>query len=465
MSSLCQFMLMNILPIIIELTLVLIILIIRFNIWISVIILLDVIIYVTFTISVTEWRTKFRRLMNESENQANEKAVDALLNYETVKYFCAEEHEKIRYEGSLDKYTESSQKSQTSLAFLNVGQAFIISIGQSSVMLLTASQVVSGNISVGDFVLVNTFILSLYQPLNFLGTSYRLIKQSLVDMEQMFDLLKQEIVVKDIDRPLEFKPTKGEIVFDNVVFSYNHENPVLDGISFKVSPGKQLAIIGASGAGKSTISRLLFRFYDVSSGKITIDGQDISLVKQSELRKAIGIVPQNTNLFNDTIRYNINYGNMEAGDYQITEAASIAKILQFIESLPDGWETKVGERGFRLSGGESQRVSIARAVLKNPPVMVFDEATSALDTNTEKEIQENLRDAFKGKTTTIILAHRLSTIIDSDEIIVLSKGKIVERGDHQTLLSLNGEYKKLWDKQSQQSEKKKIQVEDIIEEK
>eukprot|EP01080_Neovahlkampfia_damariscottae_P009771 gene9771-2098_t len=466
MSSLCQFMLMNILPIILELTLVCILFSVRYIFWITLVVVVDVFLYISFTLSVTEWRTKFRREMNKNENQANEKAVDALINYETVKYYTAEEHEKARYQKSLEGYNYSAQKSTVSLGVLNVGQAIIIALGTTGVMLLTAYEVTIGNTTVGDFVLVNTFMLQIYTPLNFLGTAYRLIKQALVDMEQMFDLLKQNPDVKDPENPLEFNPTKGEIVFDNVVFGYGDDesNPVLKGVSFKVPAGKQLAVVGSSGAGKSTLGKLLFRFYDVTSGSIRIDGVDISDVKQSDLRRHIGIVPQDTVLFNDTIRYNINYGNQNASDIEVQEAATVAKVSKFIEKLPEGWETKVGERGLRLSGGEKQRVAIARAVLKNPPIMLFDEATSALDTNTEKEIQDSLRDVFKGKTTTIILAHRLSTIIDSDEIIVMKNGQIAERGDHDSLLELNGEYALLWNKQMQKSEERLKAKQENIEE-
>jgi ATP-binding cassette, subfamily B, heavy metal transporter len=471
MSSLCQFTLMNILPIIIELTLVCTLLTIRYVFWITLIVIVDIIMYVVFTLSVTEWRTKFRREMNDNQNRANEKAVDALINYETVKYFTNESHETDRYKVSLEGYNYSAEKSTFSLGVLNVGQAVIIALGTTGVMMLTAYEITTGNTTVGDFVLVNTYMLQIYTPLNFLGTSYRLIKQALVDMEQMFDLLKQNPTVKDPESPVEFNPQFGEIEFDNVVFGYGDDvdNPVLKGVSFKVEAGKQLAVVGSSGAGKSTLGKLLFRFYDVTSGSIKIDGIDIQQIKQTDLRKNLGIVPQDTVLFNDTIRYNINYGNLDATEIQVQEAASVAKIAKFIEKLPEGWETKVGERGLRLSGGEKQRVAIARAVLKNPPIMLFDEATSALDTNTEKEIQDSLRDVFKGKTTTIILAHRLSTIIDSDEIIVMKDGKIVERGNHDALLQLNGEYALLWNKQMQKSEdrlkekQEKIEEETIVE--
>jgi len=458
-NFLSSFLLFNILPIFLELALVCIIMIVNYTAWISIVTFVVVILYMVFTVSITEWRTKFRQEMNSAENEANDKAVDSLLNYETVKFFSAEQHEINRYKNSLDKYNEQAQKSQASLAILNVGQSLLISIGQLSVMLMAAQQVGKGNMTVGDFVLVNTFVLQLYVPLNFLGTSYRMIKQSLIDLENMFDLLNEVPAVKDVPSPLEFHPKSGEIVFENVKFQYNDEREILKGISFKVPAGKQLAIVGPSGAGKTTINRLMFRFYDPSEGRILIDGVDISRVRQSDLRKYVGIVPQDTVLFNDTVRYNIQYGDLEAGDEEVNQAAETAQILKKIEEFPSGWETKVGERGLRLSGGEKQRVAIARSVLKSPPVMIFDEATASLDTNTEREIQDNLRAAFKGRTTTVVLAHRLSTIVDSDEIIVVKDGTIVERGSHEDFLEMNGEYKLLWDKQSTSTASKKNEAE------
>jgi ABC-type transport system involved in Fe-S cluster assembly fused permease/ATPase subunit len=447
-NFLTSFLLFNILPIILELFLVCGVLVVTYTVWISVVTFIIVVLYVAFTIGITEWRTKFRQEMNAAENDANDKAVDSLLNYETVKYFSAEQHEIDRYKTSLDRYNEQAQKSQASLAVLNVGQSLLISVGQLAVMLLAAEQVGKGNMTVGDFVLVNTYVLQLYVPLNFLGTSYRMIKQSLVDLENMFDLLKEDPAIKDVPNPVPFEPQSGEIEFQDVKFQYNDDRKILKGVSFKVPSGKQLAIVGPSGAGKTTINRLLFRFYDPTEGRILIDGVDIKQVKQTELRKYVGIVPQDTVLFNDTVRYNIQYGDFEASDTKVVEAAQTAQILKKIEEFPSGWDTKVGERGLRLSGGEKQRVAIARSVLKNPPIMIFDEATASLDTNTEREIQENLRQAFKGKTTTVVLAHRLSTIVDSDEIIVLKDGVIVERGTHEELLELNGEYATLWNRQS-----------------
>jgi ABC-type transport system involved in Fe-S cluster assembly fused permease/ATPase subunit len=365
-----------------------------------------------------------------------------------VKYFSAEQHEIDRYKVSLDKYNEQAQKSQASLALLNVGQSFLISIGQLAVMLMAAQQVGKGAMTVGDFVLVNTYVLQLYVPLNFLGTSYRMIKQSLIDLENMFDLLKEEQNIKDVENPLSFEPKSGEIEFQDVKFQYNDERKILKGVSFKVPAGKQLAIVGPSGSGKTTINRLMFRFYDPTEGRVLIDGVDISQIRQTDLRKYVGIVPQDTVLFNDTVKYNVQYGDFDSSETRVMEAAQTAQILNKIEEFPSGWDTRVGERGLRLSGGEKQRVAIARSVLKNPPIMIFDEATASLDTTTEREIQDNLRHAFKGKTTTIVLAHRLSTIVDSDEIIVLKEGVIVERGTHEQLLELDGEYATLWHKQS-----------------
>jgi ABC-type transport system involved in Fe-S cluster assembly fused permease/ATPase subunit len=445
-----QFLIFSALPVLFEVLLVCTILIIRYTMWISIVTLIFVTIYTTFTLTMTEWRTKFRREMNRFENEANDRAVESLLNFETVKYFGTEQFETERYRDAINRYAQQAQKSTSSLAVLNVGQSAIISMGQLSVMFLCALQVSHGKMTVGDFVLVNTFILQLYAPLNDLGTSYRMIKKSLVDMENMFDLLRQKPAIRDLPGAKPFVPNGGEVVFENVQFKYNNDSNqmVLKGLSFKVDPGKQLAIVGPSGSGKSTINKLLFRFYDPTSGRILVDGQDISKVRQDSLRQCIGIVPQDTVLFNDTIRFNIQYGSMTASEQSVVKAAEVAAILPKIESFDHGWETIVGERGTRLSGGEKQRVAIARVVLKGSQIVVMDEATSALDSNTEKRIQEKLREVFKGKTTTIVFAHRLSTIVDSDEIIVLKDGLIVERGTHEQLLEMNGEYKKLWDKQS-----------------
>jgi ABC-type transport system involved in Fe-S cluster assembly fused permease/ATPase subunit len=395
--------------------------------------------------------------MNQYENKANDEAVDSLLNFETVKYFNNEEHEIRRYRAILEKWNEANLKSQWALAGLNSGQALIVSISLVVVMILAAFEVKNGTMSLGDFVLVNTFLLQLYTPLNLVANTYRITKTALVDLENMFSLLQEPIDVKDMENAPELEVTRAEIEFQDVTFSYESDKaPVLRGVSFKVPGGTKLAIVGATGAGKSTISRLLFRFYDVNSGSILIDGQDISRVTQSSLRKAIGMVPQDTVLFNETIRYNIAYGKVDATEDEIIQAAKMAQIHNFIMECPDRYETLVGERGLRLSGGERQRVGIARAILKNPPILIFDEATSALDSATEKEIQNSLAEVAKGKTT-IVIAHRLSTIVDADRIIVLKDGVIVESGTHTELLMKGGEYARLWAIQSQQQQQKKSQ--------
>jgi ATP-binding cassette subfamily B protein len=409
--------------------------------------------YIWYTFGVTEWRIKYRRQMNESDQTANTKAVDSLLNFETVKYFNNEEHEARRYDVALQAYEHAAVKSRTTLATLNIGQATIIAIGATVMMAMAAMGVVDGRMSVGDFVLVNAYLIQLYLPLNFLGTVYREIRQSLIDMEAMFALLRVDVDVEDKPEAKPLAVKAGEIVFDNVVFGYDPRRPILKGISFRVAPGKTLAIVGPSGAGKSTISRLLFRFYDVTEGAIRIDGQDIRDVKQQSLRGAIGIVPQDTVLFNDTVEYNIAYGRPDATHDEIEQAAFLAQIAGFIEKLPDGYQTRVGERGLKLSGGEKQRVAIARTILKAPPILLFDEATSALDTQTEREIQSNLGELSKSRTT-LVIAHRLSTVVDADEIIVLSDGRIAERGRHADLLAQDGMYAAMWWRQQEAAERK-----------
>jgi ATP-binding cassette subfamily B protein len=409
--------------------------------------------YVWYTLSITEWRIKYRREMNESDQSANTKAVDSLLNFETVKYFNNEEHEARRYDVALQAYEQAAVKSRTSLAALNIGQAVIVAIGVTVMMTMAAYGVAGGTMTVGDFVLVNAYLIQLYLPLNFLGTVYREIRQSLIDMEQMFALLRVDVDVEDKPGAPPLQVKAGEIAFDDVVFGYDPRRPILKGISFRVPAGKTLAIVGPSGAGKSTISRLLFRFYDVTGGCIRIDGQDIREVQQQSLRSSIGIVPQDTVLFNDTVEYNIGYGKPGASHAEIEQAAWMAHISDFIAKLPDGYKTRVGERGLKLSGGEKQRVAIARTVLKSPPILLFDEATSALDTQTEREIQSNLGELSRNRTT-LVIAHRLSTIVDADEIIVLSDGRITERGRHGELLQQDGIYAAMWWRQQEAAERR-----------
>lgn len=400
--------------------------------------------------------------MNDLNNDANNRAVDSLLNFETVKYFSNEQHEANRYGDAMIKYNQAAIKSQGSLAILNGSQALTIAAGVTLVMLLAAYEVTKGTMTVGDFVLVNSYLIQLAIPLNFLGTSYRMIKSSLVDLENMFSLLDEPLDVEDRDDATDLHILNGNIKFNSVGFSYGRDISVFNDVSFEVPAGKLLAIVGPTGAGKSTISKLLFRFYDVTTGSIELDGKDIRDVTQTSLRKNIGVVPQDTVLFNDTIKYNISYGNLNASDAEIYRAAKMAQIHNFIISQPDQYETLVGERGLRLSGGEKQRIAIARAILKDPPIMLFDEATSALDSNTEREIQAQLNEVSKGRTT-IVIAHRLSTIIDAHEIIVLKDGSIVERGNHRELLSQKGEYYELWARQRESADSLEVPSE-IVEE-
>jgi ATP-binding cassette subfamily B protein len=403
-------------------------------------------VYMLYTYLATEWRIGIRRNMNESDTDANTKAIDSLLNYETVKYFGAETREARRYDRSMARYEEASVKAYTSLAVLNAGQAVVFTIGLTAAMLMCALGVRSGRNTVGDFVLINAMMIQLYQPLNFMGMVYREIKQAVIDIEKMFEVLARDPEVKDAPdaRPLEV--TAGAIRFEDVRFAYEAERPILKGLSFEVPAGKTVAIVGPSGAGKSTISRLLFRLYDVSAGSILIDGQDIRSVTQGSLRAAIGMVPQDTVLFNDTIRYNIRYGRWDASDAEVEEAARLAQIDPLIRMAPKGYDTQVGERGLKLSGGEKQRVAIARTVLKAPPILLLDEATSALDSHTEHEIQEAL-DRVSRNRTSLVIAHRLSTIVGADEIIVLDQGRIAERGTHVALLAKGGLYASMWNRQ------------------
>jgi len=445
-DTLLSFALFSIFPTILLLGFYSAILLIDLNIWVAIATIIMVIAYVWFTFWITRWRIQYRREMNQSDTDANTKAVDSLLNFETVKYFNNEIHETKRYDVSMEKFSKASIQSQISLSYLNTGQAAIMAIGLGAVMALTAIGISRGQFSIGLFVAGNAILIQLYQPLNLLGTVYREITQGLVDMEAMFRLLNQprEVTDKTDARPLQV--SGGEIRFDNVVFNYDPERTVLKGVSFTVPAGKTVAVVGPSGAGKSTISRILYRFYDIREGKVTIDGQDIRDVTQASLRAAIGIVPQDTVLFNDTVRYNIAYGRIGASDADIREAARLAQIDKFIVNLPQGYEAMVGERGLKLSGGEKQRVAIARTILKNPPILLLDEATSALDTGTEREIQGALSDVSRGRTT-LVIAHRLSTVIDADEILVLDQGRIIERGRHSQLLALNGHYASMWNKQ------------------
>jgi ATP-binding cassette subfamily B protein len=425
------------------------------GIWVALTTLAMVVAYVWFTFAITRWRIQFRRDMNQSDTDANTKAVDSLLNYETVKYFNNEGHETRRFGVSMAKYSRASIQAQISLSVLNTGQAIIMALGLGAVMVLAAYDIKAGRISVGTLVAANAILIQLYQPLNLLGTVYREITQALVDMEAMFRLLHQPIEVQDKPNAPDLVVRGGEIKFDNVVFSYEPARTVLKGISFTVPAGKTVAVVGPSGAGKSTISRILYRFYDIKSGSVTIDGQDIRDVTQSSLRHVIGIVPQDTVLFNDTVKYNIAYGRIGATEAEVKEAARLAQIDKFIAELPLGYDAMVGERGLKLSGGEKQRVAIARTILKNPPILLLDEATSALDTHTEREIQGALGEVSRNRTS-LVIAHRLSTVIDADEILVLDHGEIIERGRHDDLVARNGHYAAMWNKQKQAAEAREL---------
>ncbi len=420
----------------------------------ALVVAVTVIAYVWFTYLSTEWRINIRKVMNESDQDASTKAIDSLLNFETVKYFGNEDHEARRYDQSMAIYEKAAVKTWTSLAVLNAGQTLIFSIGLTIVMVMSAMAVQAKTATLGDFVMVNALMIQLYMPLNFIGSSYREIKQGLLDVQGMFDVLRKDTDIKDKPGAPDFQPAKGSISFDDVTFAYDAERPILKGISFDVPAGHTVAIVGPSGAGKSTISRLLYRFYDVTGGHITIDGQDIAEVTQASLRKAIGMVPQDTVLFNDTVRYNIRYGRPDASDAEVEAAAKLAQIHDFVLSLPKQYESMVGERGLKLSGGEKQRVSIARTILKSPPILVLDEATSALDSFTEQEIQSALKTVSKNRTT-LVIAHRLSTVVEADEIIVLDKGLIAERGTHTGLLRKKGLYARMWNRQREADEARK----------
>jgi len=449
---LLRFMLFNILPTLLEIAMVCGILWGLFSVWYAVVTLLSIVVYIAYTMIVTEWRLKWRREMNETDQRANTRAIDSLLNYETVKYFGNEAYEAGRYDQALQRYERASVISKTSLSLLNIGQALIIGIGLTIIVLMAGRDVVDGTMTIGDFVMVNTFLIQLYIPLNFLGFVYREIKQSLADMEAMFYLLKTNAEVQDKADAEPLADGAGTVEFDNVSFGYDPRRGVLRNVSFRVDPGKKVAIVGPSGAGKSTVGRLLFRFYDADSGEIRIDGQNIQDVQQVSLRSAIGVVPQDSVLFNDTIYYNIAYGRPDATPAEVEEAARLAAIHTFIMSSPDGYQTLVGERGLKLSGGEKQRVAIARTILKGPRILLFDEATSALDTHTEREIQSALQLVSRDRTT-LVIAHRLSTVIDADEIIVLADGEISERGRHGELISRDGIYAAMWREQQQAAER------------
>ncbi len=446
-----SFMMFNIIPTLLEIFLVCAILWGLFDIWYALITFVTIVGYILFTLVVTEWRIQFRREMNDRDTEANTKAIDSLLNYETVKYFGNEAHEAARFDGSMRRYEEASVRNTVTLSYLNVGQSGLISIGLILIMFMAGREVVANTVTVGDFVMVNAYLIQLYLPLNFLGFVYRQIRQSLTDMEVMFNVLEVPEEIKDKADAKPLAVNGAEVRFENVDFNYDARRPILKDVSFTVPPGKTVAIVGPSGAGKSTLSRILFRFYDVAEGAVRIDGQDIRDVTQESLRASIGIVPQDTVLFNDSIYYNILYGRTDASPAEVEQAARMARIHDFIMDLPDGYETGVGERGLKLSGGEKQRVAIARTILKHPAILLFDEATSALDTHTEKEIQESLREVSSDRTT-LMIAHRLSTVIDADEIIVLEAGRIVERGRHGELLERGGAYAKMWARQQEVAE-------------
>lgn len=445
-ETVLRFSVFNIIPGFLEMLFVSVVLWYLYDFRYVLITILTLAAYVFATLKMTEWRIAFVRKMFSSENESNTKAIDSLLNYETVKYFGNEDHEAKRYDVGLRAYEKASISSKKSLSLLNLTQGFIIASGLVTLMAMAAFDVQGGDMTIGDFVLVNTYLIQLYLPLNILGFAYREIKLSLASMEEMFGLLDQPQEVTDKDETVPYAAKNAHVIFDNVSFYYNENRQILDSVSFEIQPGKTCAIVGSSGAGKSTISRLLFRFYDVTGGAIKLDGIDLRDISQNDLRHAIGMVPQDTVLFNDTIAYNIGYGKPEATKEDIVAVAKLAKIHEFIMGLPDGYETVVGERGLKLSGGEKQRVAIARTLLKKPAIFIFDEATSALDTQTEKDIQKSIKDVSKGHTT-VMIAHRLSTVVDADEIIVLDQGRIVERGKHSELLSQKGVYTAMWERQ------------------
>jgi ATP-binding cassette subfamily B protein len=448
-SFLLTFLLFNILPTLLEIVLVAIILFSKYSAWFAVITFVTLLVYIAYTLVITEWRMVFRRAMNDMDSKANTRAIDSLINYETVKYFGNEQYEADRFDEHMEKWESSAVQNQTSLATLNAGQSAIIALGVTALMLLASNEVVEGRMTVGDLVLVNVFLIQLYLPMHFLGFVYREIKHSLIDMDKMFSLLNENREVQDAPAAQPLQISAGAVRFEQVAFSYEAERRILTDVSFEIPAGQIVAVVGSSGAGKSTLSRLLFRFYDVQAGRILIDGQDIRAVTQASLRAAIGIVPQDTVLFNDSIYYNIAYGRPGAAHEEVLQAAQAAHIHEFIVSLPKGYDSLVGERGLKLSGGEKQRVAIARAILKRPSILIFDEATSALDSKSERAIQDELKHVSRDRTT-LVIAHRLSTIVDAHQILVMDQGRIVERGTHRELLAQQGLYAQMWALQQQE---------------
>lgn len=453
-SSLLNYMVFSILPILVEVGLIASILLAKYSVWYAVITFGTVVIYIATTMRITEWRMKYRATMNQMDSLASTQAVDSLLNYETVKYFGNEQHELQRYNDTMGQWEDAAVKSQTSLSALNIGQGAIIAVGVTLIMFMASNGVVTGEMSLGDLVLVNAFMIQMFIPLNFLGVVYSQLKHALADMARMFHLLEETPEIQDRPDAGELSIGAGSVRFEQVQFAYDADHPILHGVDFEIPPGKKVAVVGASGAGKSTLARLLFRFYEVSGGRILINGQDIREVTQQSLRAAIGIVPQDTVLFNDTIYYNIAYANPEASREDVEHAARLAHIHEFIESLPRGYDSVVGERGLKLSGGEKQRVAIARAILKNPRILVFDEATSSLDSKSEQAILQALHEVAMNHTT-LVIAHRLSTIIDADQILVMDKGRITEQGTHRELLAHNDKYAYLWALQQEEQRKQK----------